>query len=256
MTHDFRQSAPLNLLYRDPWLAAVDKPSGMLVHRSAIDRHETIFAMQTLRDMLGQRVYPLHRLDKPTSGVLLFALDRETARTMGERFGQRQVAKRYLGLVRGWPGDSPDQQGWQRIDHPLKEELDAYTDELADPDKPAQTAITRYRVRARCELPIANGRHPSSRYALVEAWPETGRKHQIRRHMKHIFHPLVGDTTYGDGRHNRIFRDHFDNRRLLLAATRLQFNHPHTNESVRIDCAPSEAMARVIREVFPAFDGS
>ncbi len=248
MTHDFRQS-PLELLHHDEWLAVVNKPAAMLVHRTGIDRHETVFAMQTLRDMLGQRVYPVHRLDKPTSGVLVFALDSETARTMTQRFTQRRVAKRYLAVVRGWP-EGDDEAGWRTIDYPLREQLDAYTDELADPDKPAQAAVTGYRVIARCELPIANGRHPSSRYALIEARPETGRKHQIRRHMKHIFHPLIGDTTYGDGRHNRIFRDHLNCHRLLLAATRLEFDHPINNQPMRIECAPGGDMARVMGELF------
>ncbi len=191
-----------------------------------IDRHETRFAVQLLRDQIGQRVYPVHRLDKPTSGVLLFALDSDTARLMTVRFCSAAVQKSYLAVVRGYT----DEQGL--IDYPLKEVLDKMTDAKADQYKQAQLSITEYQRLATVELPFAVGRYNSARYSLLQVTPKTGRKHQIRRHMKHIFHPIVGDTTHGDGKQNQFFRQQFDCQRLMLAATHLGFEHPVTAAKV------------------------
>jgi tRNA pseudouridine65 synthase len=230
----------LTILYQDEWLVAIDKPAGLLVHRSMIDRHETRFAMQMLRDQLGRHVWPLHRLDKPTSGVLLFALSQEVARQMGEHIASRETVKQYLAIVRGYT----DEQGL--IDYPLKEELDKISDRQADSQKPAQEAITAYERLATVELPYAVGRYATARYSLLAITPETGRKHQIRRHMKHIFHPIVGDTTHGDGRHNQLFRDRFDCRRLLLMASSLQFTHPVSGKTIVIEAAPDAPFLRAI----------
>ena len=218
----------LNILYRDEMLIAIDKPSGLLVHRSLIDKHETRFAIQMLRDQIGQRVYPLHRLDKPTSGVLLFALTETAARAMGAVFEDNAVSKKYLAVVRGY---TPEQD---RIDYPLREDLDRMTDARAQQDKPAQPAVTDYTRLATLELQISDGRHPTSRYSLLNVTPRTGRKHQIRRHMKHIFHPIIGDTTHGDGRHNRIFREHLHCQRLLLCAREISFAHPDNGATITI----------------------
>ena len=227
-------SEQMQILFQDAWLVAINKPAGLLVHRTAIDRRETRFAMQLVRDQVGRRVYPVHRLDRPTSGVLLFALDGATARQVGGQFCSGAVEKRYLALVRGYT----EKAGL--IDYALQEQQDRMTDALAEPDKPAQPAVTGYRRLATVELTYPVGRYASARYSLLEVKPQTGRKHQIRRHMKHIFHPLVGDTTHGDGKHNRLFRDRFDCHRLLLAATRLELHHPQTGERLCID-APLQA---------------
>ena len=218
----------MDILFKDQWLVAINKPAGLLVHRSMIDRHETRFAVQMLRDQIGQHVYPIHRLDKPTSGILLFALNRDIARTMGEQFSERTTSKSYLAVVRGYAAKA------ERIDYPLKEELDKKSDARADQDKPAQEAVTSYRRVATVELPYAVGRYETARYSLVELILETGRKHQLRRHMKHVFHPIVGDTTHGDGKQNQLFRDHFDCHRLLLASTSLTFDHPVSGEQTTI----------------------
>lgn len=230
----------LDILYQDDWLVAVNKPSGLLVHRSMIDRSETRFAMQILRDQLGQHVFPLHRLDKPTSGVLLFALSSETARQASTLFSERQTAKTYVAVVRGHAPEAGV------IDHPLKEELDKKTDRLADTDKAAQDAVTRFQCLAKVELPIAVDRYPVARYSLVQCNPETGRKHQIRRHMKHISHPVIGDAKHGKSVHNRFFQEHFSAHRLLLAATQLGFKHPITGEQLIINAPLDDTFKKVI----------
>ena len=214
----------LPILYRDDHLVAIDKPPGLLVHRSDIDRHETRFAVQLLRDQIGRRVYPVHRLDKGTSGVLLFAFDTDTVRLMARQFEDGSVEKTYLAIVRGWLSEAGT------IDHALTRKFDAYGRQL--PATEAQPAVTRFRRVATIELPVAIDRYPASRYALVELKPLTGRQHQLRRHMKHIGHPIIGDATYGKGVHNRYFQHAFACNRLLLACTGLVFRHPFSGEKV------------------------
>jgi tRNA pseudouridine65 synthase len=231
---------PLEILYADDQLVAIDKPAGLLVHRSKIDRHETRFAMQMLRDQIGRHVYPVHRLDKPTSGVLLFAQNSDIARIMTEQFTQRQVTKQYLAIVRGYTDD----QG--RIDKPLREEHDPMTDRLARQDKEAQPAITEYRTLARAELPFPVRPYDTGRYSLLRLYPLTGRRHQIRRHLNHIAHPVIGDVNHGDRYHNQFFRRHFDCHRLLLMAQGLEFIHPETNEKIRIAASMDETFVRVM----------
>lgn len=233
-------SPDIDILYCDDDLVVVHKQAGLLVHRSAIDRRETRFALQLVRDRLGQRVWPVHRLDKPTSGLLLFALHTEAARRLTEAFQANAVHKTYLAVVRGYTDDAG------RIDYALKEDQDRTTDRLADPDKAAQSAITDYRRLATLELPHAVGRYPTARYSLIEVVPRTGRKHQIRRHMKHIFHPVVGDTTHGDGRHNQFFREQLGCRRLLLAATGLSLVQPMTGEALDFRVMPRDEFATIL----------
>ena len=209
---DSRETLPI--LYQDQRMVIVDKPSGLLVHRSPIDRHETRFALQIVRDQVGRRVHPVHRLDKPTSGALVFALDPDTAKALGQVFATREVRKTYLAVVRGWP----DAAGV--IDRPLA----AVEDELLGPQSvEPRAAVTEFRRLATYELPVRVDRYPSSRHALVELHPHTGRRHQLRRHLATASHPIVGDSTYGKGRHNRLFTEQFGSRRLLLACTRLEF---------------------------------
>lgn len=220
---------PLTILYRDASLVVIDKPPNLLVHRSEIDRHETRFAIQILRDQIGQRVWPAHRLDRGTSGTLLFALSPDIARRLGQQFEAGSVAKRYLAVVRGHPAGSGE------IDHPLSRQRDDYEFQGERASQEAQPALTRYRTLATVELPVAIDRYPSSRYALLELEPITGRRHQLRRHLKHIAHPIIGDATYGKGRHNRYFAEHLGCRRLLLASTHLAFDHPEDGRRIEID---------------------
>lgn len=230
----------LTILYRDDHLVAIDKPAGLLVHPSWIDKQETRCAMMLLRDQIGQYVYPAHRLDKPTSGVLLFALSPEIARLLTESFTQKQVEKRYLAVVRGYTEEAGT------IDHPLKEKLDKMTDRQARQDKPPQAAVTEYRRLATLELPVRVDRYPSSRYSLVEASPLTGRKHQIRRHFKHLSHPIIGDTSYGKSNHNRLFAERFGCHRLLLAATRLELSHPVSGEPLSLEAGLDPCFSSVV----------
>lgn len=214
----------LEILYQDDFIVAINKPSGLLVHKSMIDRGEVYFAMKILRDQIGCYVYPIHRLDKPTSGVLLFALDKESARIMSEQFKAHTIQKKYIAIVRGYC----DEDGV--IEHPLKEKLDKIADKDAKKDKEAQEAVTHYRRIACVEIPYAVGRYEKTRYSLVEVLPKTGRKHQIRRHMKHISHHILGDTKYGRGEHNKLIRKEFHCHRLLLHASSLEVTHPYTQK--------------------------
>lgn len=217
----------LTILYQDADIVAVDKPAGMLVHRSFLDKHETVFVMQTLRDQLGQHVFPLHRLDRPTSGVLLFGLSAAIARQMGEQ--QASWQKTYLAVVRGYVRQA------LLLDYPLYEQHDDIADKFAAADKAAQAARTALWPLSQCELPYPVGRYASARYSLLALQPLTGRKHQLRRHCAHLLHPIVGDTTHGDGKHNQLFRRQLDCQRLLLHAAQLQFCHPRTGASVQIN---------------------
>ena len=216
----------LDVLYRDTQLIAIAKPSGLLVHRTVLDRHETRFAVQMLRDQIGQHVHPVHRLDRGTSGVLLFALDRETAKAMSAQFENQRIDKTYLAVVRGHPEASG------RIDHPLIRQFDDYEFRSSEQSAVAQEAVTHYRRLAVCELPHRVDRYPSSRYALLELKPETGRRHQLRRHLKHLSHPIIGDATYGKGRHNRLFQALFACHRMLLACLEMRVTHPYSGETL------------------------
>ena len=187
---------------------AVDKPPGLLVHPSGLDAHETVTAQDLASRQLGERLWPLHRLDKATSGVLLFARSAEAASAWGKAFQEGRVAKTYLALVRGWPAETGV------TDQPL-----ARDPELPSTGQPHLSALTRWRTLRRFDWPFqVDGRHPSSRYALVEVQPETGRRHQIRRHFKQLAHPLVGDTTHGKGAHNRTVAQWLGVSRLWLHA--------------------------------------
>ncbi|MFV0575519.1 MAG: tRNA pseudouridine(65) synthase TruC [Vibrio sp.] len=223
------ETIELEIVYRDEYFVAVNKPAGMLVHRSWLDRHETQFVMQTLRDQIGQHVFPLHRLDRPTSGVLLFGLSSEIASKTAPMFAEHAFEKTYHAIVRGWieQGDT--------LDYSLKKEHDKIADKFANKEAEAQSAITVYQPLAKVEVPHSTGRFPTSRFCLVEMKPLTGRKHQLRRHMAHLRHPILGDTSHGDGKQNRLFREVYNAHRLMLHASKLEFVHPYTQENIVIE---------------------
>ena len=230
----------LPIIYQDERVVAIHKPSGLLVHRSELDRHETRFAVQLLRDQLGRHVYPAHRLDRGTSGVLVFALDKETARSLGGQFERQEVVKTYLAVVRGHPPEAG------RIDHALSRRRDdaEWIGERSTDE--AQPAVTDFRRLATCELPHQVDRYPTSRYALVELTPHTGRRHQLRRHLKHLAHPIIGDATFGKGRHNRLFQQLFGCHRMLLACTRMQLRHPVGGQRLDLRAPPDGEFAVVL----------
>jgi tRNA pseudouridine65 synthase len=237
----------LPILYRDEHIVVIDKPPGLLVHRSEIDRHETRFAIQILRDQIGQYVWPAHRLDRGTSGVLLFGLSKEMASQLGRQFEAGTVKKHYLAIVRGYPPASGS------IDHALTRQRDAYEFQGERSSTEAQAALTHFRKLAEIELPVLVDRYPSSRYALLTLEPVTGRRHQIRRHLKHIAHPIIGDATYGKGRHNRYFAEQLGCHRLLLACIELAFDHPIDGRRLNVKAPVSgEFAATLARFDWPA----
>jgi tRNA pseudouridine65 synthase len=186
---------------------AIDKPAGLLVHASKLDAHESANAVDTLQSQLGERLFPLHRLDKATSGVLLFARTQEAASTWGRAFEMGEVKKRYIALVRGWPPERGV------VDSPL-----AKDPELPSTGQALLEASTRYERLATFEWPVPDGRHATTRCALMEVKPLTGRRHQIRRHFKSIAHPLIGDSTHGKGPLNRALASYLGVSRLWLHA--------------------------------------
>ncbi len=226
---ELEQAPDIAILFEDDDLVVIHKPAGLLVHRSYLARRERFFAMQLTRDKVGCHVFPVHRLDRPTSGVLLFAKSSEMANVLCEQFAEKQVEKQYLAIVRGniLNGDL--------LDYPLKQEFDELGDKHVDPNKAAQEAQTTYQPLLNCEIPYPSGRYATSRFGLVQLTPHTGRKHQLRRHMAHLRHPIIGDTTHGDGKQNRFFREHFGINRLWLIAKKLSFNHPRTGERVTVE---------------------
>lgn len=229
---------PLQLIHRDTHLLAVHKPAGLLVHRSPIDRHETEFALQYARELNdGEHVYPIHRLDRPTSGLLLFARDPDTASALGQALMAGEIQKTYLAMVRGWIPESG------LIDEPLR---DKAIDRRDTSEQVMREARTRYRRLAVTEIPVAIEGYASSRYSLVELQPETGRQHQLRRHLQHISHPIIGDTNYGRTRHNHYFAERFGGGRLMLAATALRFRHPATGEAMTLTAAPEQSFLNVL----------
>lgn len=218
----------ITILYEDDSLVAIHKPAGLLVHRTYLSRKEKFFAMQLTRDKVGCHVFPVHRLDRPTSGVLLFAKNSEVANLLCQQFENHTIEKTYLALVRG------NMHVCDRLDYPLKEEMDKIADKFAK-EKPPQNAITYYEPLLNAEIPFSSGRYPTSRFSLVKLQPLTGRKHQLRRHLAHLRHPIIGDTTHGDGKQNRFFREHFKCNRLWLIAKKLCFIHPISLQSITIN---------------------
>ena len=277
----------LNILYQDEFMVAVDKPAGLFVHRSYMDKDEIYFALQLVRDQVGQYVYPVHRLDRPTSGVLLFALTKDVATKLSEAFANKSsqadfksddqlksnaqdktqvnqqgqveelttdrnidgshlaMVKTYYALARGHLAVPAD-----LIDHPLKEKLDKLGDKNVSREKPAQSAQSYYQIKQQASLPIKVGKFDSVRYSLIEVRPITGRRHQIRRHLAHLRHPILGDINYGDNKQNPFFIEHFGFKRLMLIAKSLEFNHPISNKRIKISAPFDEQW----QQVFSSFE--
>jgi len=208
----------IEVLYRDEYIAVVNKPAGLMAHASALARGEDDFLHDRLREQFGCKIFLIHRLDRATSGCLLVAFDNQSASTLGKQFMTREVEKNYLAICRGWPDES------FTVDYDLD----------GGPGKPdKKPAITEFKRLACAEIEVASAHHESSRYALMQCTPYTGRFRQIRRHLKHLSHHLIGDTSHGDGRHNRQFRM-MGIHRMLLHAWELSFLHPVNSQAMRI----------------------
>ena len=220
----------LEIVYQDEYLIAINKPHGLLVHRSSIARNAKEFALQLLKAQVGKYVSPVHRLDRKTSGVLLFALEKDVEIAMHQKFMKGEVQKEYLAIVRGY---SPDQM---EIDYPLLKE-----------NGMMQEAFTEFKTLERAELEIPLGKHATSRYSLIEAKPKTGRMHQLRKHFAHIFHPIIGDRKHGCNKQNRFFKEQWDMTTMLLHASSLRFKHPITEEDIYISAPVQDEFKRVMK---------
>lgn len=218
----------LEILYQDEYLVAVNKPNGLLVHRSAIASRETVFAMQLLRNQLKRRVFPVHRLDRKTSGVLLFALSGEMATAVQQEILENRIGKTYLAIVRGW---FPDEL---TLDYPLTNDRGK-----------KQEAVTRFKTLRRTEIDLPFGKHPTSRYSLIEAYPQTGRMHQIRKHCKHLKHPIIGDRPHGCNKQNKLFKEQWNMTTTMLHAAELRFRHPVGGSELLIRASVPAEFVRV-----------
>ncbi|MBK8625921.1 MAG: pseudouridylate synthase [Saprospiraceae bacterium] len=222
----------LEIIFEDEDLIAINKPHGLFVHRTKLDVDADAFVLQILRDQIGQKVFPCHRLDRKTSGVLLLAKSQFIQSLMNEQFRDRVVDKTYLAIVRGYTEDGGT------IDYPLMSERGK-----------EQEAITHYKTLSKGEIPISSGRFSTSRYSLVEVKPETGRMHQIRRHLSHIFHPIIADRPHGCNKQNRFFLQQYAMNTMMLHASVLTFDHPKTKERTTIQANWYDEFARMLREL-------
>jgi tRNA pseudouridine65 synthase len=223
----------LDILYQDDALIAVDKPAGLAVHRSKMVGNADTFLIDVLREQVGGTLYLAHRLDRATSGVLLIARSTEMAAALGEQFMSRDVHKQYLAVVRGWPEPADGV-----VDYPLPGSRDS---------GPRRDARTSYRRLATVEVPIVLGRYPQQRYALVLTEPHTGRFRQIRKHMAHIHHPVIGDCQHGRSDHNRLYKQYFSCHRMLLHAWRLSFRHPVDQRPMALEAPLDPAFSAILR---------
>ena len=214
---------PPEILYQDEVLVVISKPSGLAVHPSEMV-HDRITALSLVRDAVGCFVHPAHRLDRGTSGVLVFTKDREACGKLMQGFASRDFRKSYLCVVRGWAADSG------RRDAPLKHSN----------GKDVQEAVTAWTTLAKTEIEGPCGNYATARYSLLHVLPETGRFHQIRRHMRDENHPLIGDTQEGDSRQNRFFREKTGVNRLMLHALSLEFQHPVDGRTMTIRAPVTE----------------
>ena len=226
------------VLFRDESLLVLNKPASMPMHASRIlaDQPDTLLVQA--RKLIGQMVFMVHRLDRPVSGTVIMGCDKPSQVELGRQFELRQVEKCYLAIVRGWT----DVSGI--IDHAL---LPPPDDRKAN--SVARSAITRYFRVATAELPIPVPPYDTARYSLVALYPETGRRHQLRRHMKHISHHMIGDTTYGRGEHNRMFREKLHCQRLLLHSWSLSIRHPVSDKLIRFHAPLDGSFSEIVNKL-------
>ncbi len=220
----------IDIIYEDEHLVAINKPHGLLVHRTKIANDAQVFALQLLRDKINQKVYPVHRLDRKTSGVLLFAKSKKALSEIRETFNARKVAKTYVAIIRG---------------HLNKAGVINYA--LTENNK-TQEAITEFKVLEQFELSIPLGKFNTSRYSLIQLTPQTGRFHQLRKHMAHIFHPIIGDRPHGCNKQNKMWKERFGITTMLLHAEQLQFNFRDYTINIEAELSPQFQEALAILE--------
>ncbi len=213
----------LEIVYHDKYIVAINKPHGLLVHRSPIASDAQEFALQLVRDQIGQTVYPVHRLDRKTSGILVFALNSRVAAKLKTIFEDPATQKTYRAIVRGYFSENVE------VDYPLTNDRGK-----------TQEAITHFKLIKQSELPIPFGKHSTSRYSLIEAYPKTGRMHQIRKHLNHLRHPIIGDRPHGCNKQNKLFKERWNMTTMLLHAAELKFKHPVTGEELILVAKPYE----------------
>lgn len=253
-------SQPIQVVYEDPYFVAVFKPAGLMVHRGPNTMPEEPVLLQVLRDQLNRFLYPIHRLDRPTAGLILFALDSKTASKLGEMFMGHRIAKHYQALVRGFmPLEHTehrplvDRDASKRAIHkgspagsiPCEFEVSGSAAE------PGQAATTHFHCLSRYEAAWAMGEGSTSRFSLLEIHPVTGRWHQIRRHLNHLSHPVIGDHRHGDHRWNQMFFEKTGEYRMMLTAMRLDFRHPYTDEWVTLWVPRGESFDAALRQLEP-----
>ncbi len=207
----------LEILYRDDFFVAINKPNGLMVHRSSIASDVQVFALQMLRDQTGRYVYPVHRLDRKTSGILLFAFDKETTKILQKGIECKSTIKEYTAITRGYFPDKIT------VDYPL----------INDKGKKRE-ACTKFELIETTEIPVALGKHQTSRYSLIKAFPQTGRMHQIRKHCNHLRHPIIGDRPHGCSKQNRMFKKKWEMTNMLLHASRMTLIHPFEENIVEL----------------------
>ncbi len=222
----------MEFIYRDEYFVAINKPNGLLVHRSHIAADASEFALQIVRDILGRYVYPVHRLDRKTSGVLLFALSSEMAKALQKLMESGAVQKRYLAIVRGYFTDEIN------LNHPLINEAGKI-----------QEAETLFRGLKTTEIELSLGKFPTSRYSLIEAFPRTGRMHQIRRHLDHLRHPIIGDRPWGCNKQNKLFLEKWNMNTMMLHAESLVLPHPVSGEIMTLRADFPGEFERMLKEL-------
>lgn len=223
----------LEILYQDQYLVIINKPHGLLVHRSKIARDVQEFALQILRDQIQKPVYPVHRLDRKTSGVLIFALSKDILKVMNQMFLDNTIKKEYIALVRGWTPEAFS------IDKALPKE-----------NGTLQESLTHFTTLECIEKPWSFGKFETSRYALIKAFPVTGRMHQIRRHLNHFRHPIIGDRPHGCNKQNKFLKEKFNISTMYLHALRVSFNHPLNGKLLVIKAPFSKEFKYAKKDVF------
>jgi tRNA pseudouridine65 synthase len=208
---------PLEILYEDKWIIAINKPAGLLVHRSSIATNTDVYALQLLRDQVGHHVYPIHRLDRKTSGVLLFAKDKSFVQKIQASLSSEISTKTYYAIVRGY----------------FPNEINVDYDLTNDKGK-TQNAITDFKLISTTEIDLPFGKFNTSRYSLIKAQPRTGRMHQIRKHLNHLRHPIIGDRPHGCNKQNKLFLEKWSLTKMLLHAIKIEIEHPYLGQEITI----------------------